>query len=113
MNNSVKRYISTQELQNDLERKGFERLSTQSFRNRIIAKLRDHGVIIASSNKGYKLPSKKSEVEDFIKKTQGIIEHMLHRLKLCYNAIRLGSNGTIFMLDDPEYSTLKKLIEVE
>lgn len=113
MNNSVRRYISTQELQNDLERKGFERLSTQSFRNRIIAKLRDHGVIIASSNKGYKLPSKKSEVEDFIKKTQGIIEPMLHRLKLCYNAIRLGSNGTIFMLDDPEYSTLKKLIEVE
>lgn len=113
MNNSVRRYISTQELQNDLERKGFERLSTQSFRNRIIAKLRDHGVIIASSNKGYKLPSKKSEVEDFIKKTQGIIEPMLHRLKLCYNAIRLGSNGTIFMLDEPEYSTLKKLIEVE
>lgn len=73
MNNSVRRYISTQELQNDLERKGFERLSTQFFRNRIIAKLRDHGVIIASSNKGYKLPSKKSEVEDFIKKTQGII----------------------------------------
>lgn len=113
MNNSVRRYISTQELQNDLERKVFERLSTQSFRNRIIAKLRDYGVIIASSNKGYKLPSKKSEVEDFIKKTQGIIEPMLHRLKLCYNAIRLGSNGTIFMLDDPEYSTLKKLIEVE
>ena len=38
---------------------------------------------------------------------------MLHRLKLCYNAITLGSNGTIFMLDDPEYRTLKKLIEVE
>lgn len=113
MNNSVRRYISTQELQNDLERKGFERLSTQSFRNRIIAKLRDHGVIIASGNKGYKLPSKKSEVEDFIKKTQGIIEPMLHRLKLCCNAIKLGSNGTIFMLDDPEYSTLKKLIKVE
>ena len=68
MNNSVRRYISTQELHNDLERKGFESLSTQSFRNSIIAKLRDHGVIIASSNKGYKLPSKKSEVEDFIKK---------------------------------------------
>lgn len=55
----------------------------------------------------------KSEVEDFIKKTQGIIEPMLHRFKLCCNAIRLGSNGTIFMLDDPEYSTLKKLIKVE
>lgn len=38
---------------------------------------------------------------------------MLHRLKLCCNAIKLGSNGTIFMLDDPEYSTLKKLIKVE
>ena len=112
MNNSVRKYISTQELQNALEQKGFERLSTQSFRNRIIAKLRDHGVIITSSKKGYKLPSKKSEVKDFIKKTQGMIEPMLHRLKLCNDAITLGSNGTIHILDEPEYDTLNKLIKI-
>lgn len=113
MNNSVRKYISTKELQSDLERKGFEKLSTPSFRNKIIATLRDRGVIIASSNKGYKLPAKKSEVEDFINKGQGIIEPMLHRLKLCYNAIILGSNGAIRMLDEPEYNLLKKLIETE
>ena len=113
MNNSVRKYISTQELQNDLIRHGFENLSTQSFRNRIIAKLRDNGVIISSSNKGYKLPSKKSEVEDFIKKGQSIIEPMLHRLKLCYDSITLGSNGEIELLEGEEYALLKRIFNVE
>lgn len=96
-----------------MERKGFEGLSTQSFRNRIIAKLRDGGVIVASSSSGYKLPSKTSEVKDFIKMGQGIIEPMLYRLKLCYDAITLGSNGTIRILDEPKYCFLKKLIEID
>lgn len=113
MNNSVRKYISTQELQNALQRQGFEKLSNQSFRNRIIAKLRDYGVIIASSNKGYKLPSKRNEVEDFIRKVQGIIEPMIHRLQLCYESITLGSNGEIQILDSPEYVTLKQILGID
>ncbi len=113
MNNSERRYISTRELKSDLEKKGFEKMSTQSFRNKIIAKLRDNGVIIASCNKGYKLPSKKSEVEDFINKGEGIIEPMLNRLKLCYEAIKTGSNGSVCMLDKPEHRNIKRLIDVE
>ena len=113
MNNSARKYISTKELQTDLEIKGFEKLSIQSFRNIIIAKLRDNGVIIASSSKGYKLPSKKEEIEDFLNKGQGIVEPMLHRMKLCYNAITLGSNGDIRLLDDQKYHNLKKLLDVQ
>lgn len=113
MNNSERRYISTSELKSDLEKKGFEKMSTQSFRNKIIAKLRDNGVIIASCKKGYKLPSKKSEVEDFINIGEGIIKPMLHRLKLCYDTIRTGSNGIVCMLDKPEHQHIKKLIEEE
>ena len=79
----------------------------------IIAKLRDNGVIIASCTKGYKLPSKKSEVEDFINKGESIIEPMLNRLKLCYETIKTGSNGSVCMLDKPEHRHIKKLIDVE
>lgn len=88
-------------------------MSTQAFRNKIIAKLRDRGVIISSSPKGYKIPSKRKEVEDFILHGKGIIEPMLSRLKLCYDAINLGSNGSIKILDTPEYHQLKRIIEID
>lgn len=112
MNNSLRKYISTRELQNDLVNHGFEQMTIQTFRNKIIAKLRDAGVIIASSSKGYKIPSRKQEVEDFIKHGQGIIEPMLHRIKICCESVLLGSMGQINMLDAPEYGLLKKIINI-
>lgn len=112
MNNSIRKYIPTKELQSSLINQGFEEITTQSFRNRIIAKLRDAGVIIASSSKGYKIPSKKQEIEDFIRHGQGIIEPMLHRIKLCYDGVFLGSEGKIDILNSPEYYLLKKILNV-
>jgi len=112
MNNSIRKYISTQELQNSLINQGFGEMTTQSFRNKIIAKLRDSGVIIASSSKGYKIPSKKQEIEDFVRHGQGIIEPMLHRIRLCYDSVFLGSEGRIEILNAPEYYLLKKILNV-
>ncbi len=113
VNNYARTYIPTKEIINQLEYCGFPKMSTQAFRNRIIAKLRDRGVIISSSPKGYKIPSKRKEVEDFILHGKGIIEPMLSRLKLCYDAINLGSNGAIKILDAPEYHQLKQIIGID
>lgn len=113
VNNSARTYIPTKEIINQLQYCGFSKMSTQTFRNKIIAKLRDRGVIISSSPKGYKIPSKRKEVEDFILHGKGIIEPMLSRLKLCYDAINLGSNGSIKILDTPEYHQLKRIIEID
>lgn len=113
VNNSTRTYISTKEIINQLQYCGFSKMSIQAFRNKIIAKLRDRGVIISSSSKGYKIPSKRKEVEDFILHGKGIIEPMISRLKLCYDAINLGSNGSIKILDTPEYHQLKRIIEMD
>ena len=113
VNNSTRTYILTKEIINQLQYCGFPKISTQAFRNKIIAKLRDRGVIISSSPNGYKIPSKKKEVEDFILHGKGIIEPMLSRLKLCYDAINLGSNGSIKILDAQEYHQLKRIIEID
>lgn len=111
VNNYTKTYIPTKEIINQLEYYGFPKMSTQTFRNRIIAKLRDSGVIISSSSKGYKIPSKKKEIEDFILHGKGIIEPMISRLKLCCDVINLGSNGAINILDAPEYHKLKQIMK--
>ena len=110
VNNSIRKYISTKELQNALISHGFEEVGTQTFRTKIIAKLRDSGVIIASSSKGYKIPSKRQEIEDYIRHGQGIIEPMLHRIKICYESVLLGSKGEIKILDALEFGKLKNIL---
>lgn len=109
MHNSYRRYIPTKELIGFLTRMGYENLSTQTFRTKAIAPLRDAGVIIASSKAGYKLPTTQGEVKDFINHSQGIIMPMLSRLYKCLDTIRVGSAGRIDFLDEPEFEHLRKL----
>lgn len=110
MHNSYRKYISTKELIGFLSRMGYENLSTQTFRTKAIAPLRDAGVIIASSKDGYKLPTTKGEVRDFINHSQGIIMPMLSRLDKCLNTIRVGSGGKIDFFNESDFANLKKLI---
>lgn len=107
MNNDTRGYIYTSELQGQLANTGLNKISTATFRMRIIGKLRDKGVIIASSSKGYKLPSKLSELYDFINHDASIVIPMLARLKKCRDLIKLGTANKLDLLDQTEYKSLK------
>ncbi len=90
---------------------GFEKKSTQSFRIRIIAKLRDAEVIIASSKGGYKIPSSEEELREFINHGKNIIMPMLSRLKICQDVIKAGTNGSVNLFKCAEYHVLENLIK--
>ena len=90
---------------------GYERLSTQEFRNKIIAKLRDNEVIISSSPNGYKIPTTEEELYDFVNHGKNIILPMLSRLKKCNDVIKMGTNGKVNLFDKAEYRSLKELLE--
>lgn len=111
MNKSPRNYIPTKELINQLLCLGYDKLSIQSFRNKIIAKLRDNEVIISSSSSGYKIPSTEKELYDFVNKTKSIIMPMLHRLKICNDVIRMGTEGEIRLFERAEYQQLAKMID--
>lgn len=113
MNNDLRKYISTDELKNQLAATGIPISSTYKFRNSIIGNLRDNGVIIASSSKGYKIPSKESEIYDYINHGTSIIVPMLERLKRCRDLIKLGSANELDVFDHSEYRTLKKYFDEE
>lgn len=104
MNNDTRGYIYTSELKNQLSNTDLNGISTATFRMRIIGKLRDKGVIIASSSKGYKLPSKLS---DFINRDASIAIPMLARLKKCRDLVKLGTANNLDLLDHTEYQSLK------
>lgn len=109
MNNDTRKYISTRELKNHLKGTLYYDLSTQTFRNRIIGKLRDEGVIISGSSakKGYKIPANEAELLDFINHGVHIITPMLGRLKKCRDLVKLGTANDIDLFDRTEYSSLK------
>lgn len=111
VNNSSRKYISTKELQNALESFGYEKMTVQTFRNKVIAKLRDDGVIIASSKHGLKIPAKVEEVNDFVERSKSILLPMLTRLKRCCSTISTGSLGEISILDLEGNETLKNILE--
>ncbi len=110
MNNSRRKYIPTDELINQLTFSGYK-ISKHTFRNNIIAKLRDKDVIISSSSSGYKIPTTENELYDFINHGTSIVMPMLSRLKKCIDTIHLGTNGQIDLYQQEEYKALKKLLE--
>lgn len=111
INNDLRKYIPTKELQNQLSTAAFGGSSTQIFRNKIIAKLRDEGVIIASSSNGYKIPSKESELFDFINHGTTIIYPMIARLRKCRDLIKLGTANRLDLFERIENENLKSVLE--
>lgn len=107
MNNDTRGYIYTGELIEHIRHTSLGEIKEQSFRTKIIGKLRDKGVIIASSTKGYKIPSKTSELRDFINHDAKIVFPMLSRLKKCRDLVKLSTVNKLDLLDDTEFSELK------
>lgn len=111
MNNDTRGYIYTHELKDQLANTELRNMKDQAFRMRIIGKLRDKGVIIASSQKGYKIPSKQAELYDFINHDAKIVIPMLARLKKCRDLVKLGTANELDLLDHPEYRQLQSFFD--
>ncbi len=111
VNKDYHSYITTNEILSSLKYRTPEKISVHYFRSRIIAKLRDAGVIIASCSRGYKIPSTEDELYDFINHGSSFIMPMLERLKKCRDIIHLGTMGELDLFDHLEFENLKKYFE--
>lgn len=113
INNKMRKYISTNELISNLKDRGFVNLDNQRFRTKVIGRLRDSNVIIASNSKGYKIPSTKAELYDYVNLEQSIIIPMINRLSKCKKIIYEGTEGSFDLFEKDEYQILKKLCAEE
>ena len=77
----------------------------------MIACLRDRGVLIASSNRGYKIPASRDDIRDFALHAQNIVPAMLNRVKRARDDLKMVSMGDFDLLSDPSLADLKKLID--
>jgi len=105
------RYISSFEIMQHIKARRSKPVSLHYFQTKVIAPLRDAGVLIASSSKGYKLPASQSDLYDFVNHSNAIIEPMLSRVKKFRDQIRLATNGELDVLDKQEYSLIRKVVD--
>ena len=105
------RYISSFEIMEHIKVRSDKTISLHYFQTKVIAPLRDAGVLIASSSRGYKLPASEADLYDFVNHSNAIIEPMLSRIKKFRDQIRLATDGELDVLDRDEYSLIRKVVE--
>lgn len=106
-------YVYTEEILDNLNAIRINKIKQHYFRSNIVSKLRDQGLLIASSNKGYKLPVCLNDLYDFVNLSSLTIHPMIQRVAKCRDQILLATNREIDILEKAEYDYLKRVIEME
>ncbi|MDN3016439.1 hypothetical protein PH210_09515 [Paenibacillus sp. BSR1-1] len=106
-------YVYTEEILENLNAIRDIKMNPHNFRSNIVSKLRDSGLLIASSNKGYKLPVSLNDLYDFVNLSSLTIHPMIQRISKCRDQILLATNNEIDILEQKEYEYLKKIIEMQ
>jgi hypothetical protein len=106
-------YVYTEEILDNLNAIRINKIKQHYFRSNIVSKLRDQGLLIASSNKGYKLPVCLNDLYDFVNLSSLTIHPMIQRVAKCRDQILLATNREIDILEKSEYDYLKRVIEME
>ncbi len=109
--NNKTKFIYTDEIIQHLERLTGEKIKEQYFRQQIIGPLRTEGLLISSNTNGYKIPSSQSDIFSFFNLSSKIIHPMISRLKIANDALMQATGGKLNIINNPEYSYLKKLFE--
>lgn len=76
---------------------------------RVVARIRDENVILASSGKGYKIPISIDDVVTYFNQTTTITGPMMERMGNCRNLIKQGTNLDLF--DDPAFLKYKNYFD--
>lgn len=110
-----RQFIPTKEILKHLQIGRDDTIREHAFRTKVIAKLRDEGVLIASSStgdkKGYKLPSSVNDLHKFVNHGKSMILPLLSRIIKSRESILLATQNKIDIVDKSEFIELKKLLD--
>jgi len=107
----ARRYVPAKELIRILNEYSGRKIIPNYFYRKIIASLRDDGLILASCTKGYKIPISYNDIIDYTKSTVGIVGPMLSRLGSCRSLILRKTDGKLDIFDEQAYTCYKKYFD--
>ncbi|HIX05731.1 MAG TPA: DUF3800 domain-containing protein [Candidatus Fournierella pullicola] len=110
-NVSPTHYISSNQLVAVIREYLNHRITKNYLFRRVIAPLRDDGVIIASCSHGYKIPISVKDITTYLNQTHTIVSPMLHRVEVCRNLVLENTYGNFDILDDPAFIRYKKYFD--
>lgn len=76
-----------------------------------VSSLRDAGVVIGTSQRGYKIPVSEADVAEFVAHANSIVPPMLIRLRRARSDIRAASFGDVDVLSSDAFDTLRILVD--
>lgn len=101
-------YIYAGEIVQELSALSEAKVTRDFLYRRIVAKLRDEGVLIASSSHGYKIPTCTEDIRTYIAQTDTVVSPMLARIGKCRSLIAKGTDGKLDILDAKEFQGYKR-----
>lgn len=105
---SSSRFVYSGEIVQELSKLSERRVTKDFLYRRIIAPLRDDGVLIASSSHGYKIPTKAEDIATYINQTTTVVSPMLSRVGKCRTLVMKATDGKLDILDDPALNGYKR-----
>lgn len=107
-NISARKYICSGDIIKVLSDFSDSKVSQNYLFRKIIAPLRDAGVLIASSSHGYKIPTCINDIYSYVNQTTGNVGPMLSRVGKCRELILKQTDGTLDILDDRALTQYKR-----
>ena len=105
---SPTQYISSNQILSAVREYTAHRVTKNYLFRRIIAPLRDEGIIIASCSRGYKIPISVDDITTYLNQTHTIVSPMLHRVEVCRNLILQSTAGNLDILNDAAFVRYKR-----
>ena len=105
------RYVPSDRLLNVLREYTQEKITKNFLYRKVVAHLRDAGVIIASSVNGYKIPASVDDITMYLNQTHAIVSPMLSRMGVCRRLIQQQTGNSLDILDDPAFLRYKKYFD--
>jgi hypothetical protein len=105
-------YLSTGKLLDYLHSLGHTTVTEHQIRSLVIASLRDNEVIIASCNRGYKIPNQYSDLHDFVERVNSQVLPLLDRLNIARKSYLLSTDGEVDLLKGIDYPRLVEILDL-
>lgn len=105
-------FIPSQKIVDHLRTKVGIELTSYRLRVAGIAPLRDAQVIVASSPKGYKVPTCAADIAKFVEHANTIVPPMLARLNRAREEIKMVSLGELDILGADEHQHLRRILDI-
>jgi hypothetical protein len=110
-NVNAQTFVSSRQLLSVLEECAEKKVRLNYLYRRIIAPLRDAGVILSSCSQGYKIPISVEDITTYINQTHTVVSPMLHRIEICRYLIKQQTSNDLDVLADPAFLKYKKYFD--